>query len=208
MAGTTAADRGREVRRRLLRVAAELIAERGWTAVSTRMLAERAGVAPGVVHYHFTSVRALLAEAALDVIGDVVEQAGPALARAATPGEALGLMMGLLEDHDGRDATSLLFTEAYLAATRDEGLRRSLAEVMTGFRRRLADHLTEHAVPSPEATAAVLAAAIDGIVLHRALGPGLEASDVVSVLHRLVTPLDRHAPDDDRPPPRKAGESA
>ncbi|MGH3673909.1 MAG: TetR/AcrR family transcriptional regulator, partial [Pseudonocardiaceae bacterium] len=39
----TAAERGREVRLRLLGSAAELIAERGWTGVSTRILAERAG---------------------------------------------------------------------------------------------------------------------------------------------------------------------
>jgi hypothetical protein len=36
MAGTTA-DRGRHVRQRLLATAAGLTAERGWTAVSTRM---------------------------------------------------------------------------------------------------------------------------------------------------------------------------
>lgn len=50
-----AAARGREVPQRLLAAAAELIPERGWTAVSTRVLAERAGVTPSVVHYHFSS---------------------------------------------------------------------------------------------------------------------------------------------------------
>lgn len=38
--------RGQEVRQRLLRAAIELIGERGWSAVSTRVLAERAGVTP------------------------------------------------------------------------------------------------------------------------------------------------------------------
>lgn len=52
----TAADRGREVRRKLLTAAVELIPERGWNAVSTRLLAERAGVAAGLVHYHFPSL--------------------------------------------------------------------------------------------------------------------------------------------------------
>ncbi|WP_329234978.1 TetR family transcriptional regulator [Actinoallomurus sp. NBC_01490] len=187
---TTAADRGREARRRLLAAAAELIAERGWAAVSTRMLAERAGVAPGVVHYHFASVQALLTEAALAVMHDLIEQAGAGLAHARTPGEALGLMMEFLAAYDGRDPTSLLFAEAYLAAGRDEDLRRSLGGVVAEFRRALAGRLAEHRVPAPDATAAVIAAAIDGIMLHRALGPGPDAADLTAVLRRLVAPAE------------------
>ena len=57
-----AAVRGQEVRQRLLAAAAELIPERGWSAVSTRILADRAGVTPSVVHYHFPSVQAVLTE--------------------------------------------------------------------------------------------------------------------------------------------------
>jgi AcrR family transcriptional regulator len=188
MAASTTADRGREMRRRLLGAAAGLIAERGWAAVSTRMLAERAGVAPGVVHYHFASVQALLAEAALGVMRELVEQVGMGLEQARSADEVLGLMVGFLEDYDGRDPTSLLFTEAYLAASRDESLRRSLGEIIAELRRRLAGRLAEHGVASPEATAVVLAAAVDGIVLHRALGPGLGAPDLTSVLHRLLAP--------------------
>ncbi|MEQ4723576.1 TetR/AcrR family transcriptional regulator [Nonomuraea sp. B19D2] len=184
----TAAERGREARQRLLGVAAELIAERGWSAVSTRMLAERAGVAPGVVHYHFTSVPALLAEAALGVMRALIEQLGAGLEQAHTPDEALKLMVGFLKDYDGRDPTSLLFAETYLAAGRDEGLRRALGEVVAEFRRRLADRLAEHGLAAPEATAAVLAAAIDGIMLHRALGPGPDTADLTTVLDRLITP--------------------
>jgi AcrR family transcriptional regulator len=136
---TTAADRGREMRARLLHAAAELIAERGWTGVSTRMLAERAGVAPGVIHYHFASVQALLTEAALAVVGRLIEQVSQALRDAQTPADALRLMLGFVEGYDGTDPTSLLFAETYLAATRDEKLGASLGEVIAMFRRHLAD---------------------------------------------------------------------
>jgi AcrR family transcriptional regulator len=187
--GTTA-DRGREVRQRLLKAAAELIAERGWAAVSTRMLAERAGVASGVVHYHFASVQALLSEAALTVIRGLLEQMGPSLEGARTPDEALGMMVGFLQGYDGRDPTSLLFAETYLAAGRDEELRRSVGEIVTEFRRQFAGWLAEHKVASPEATAAVLAAAIDGVMLHRALLPGPDAADLTAVLRRLVAPTE------------------
>ncbi|MFI9844135.1 TetR/AcrR family transcriptional regulator [Nonomuraea sp. NPDC051941] len=186
----TAVERGREARRRLLGVAAELIAERGWSAVSTRMLADRAGVAPGVVHYHFASVQALLAEAALGVMRALIEQIGAGLEQAHAPGEALKLMVAFLKDYDGRDPTSLLFAETYLAAGRDASLRRSVGAVVDEFRRLLADRLTEQGVAAPEATAAVLAATFDGIMLHRALGPGPDTTELTTVLERLITPAE------------------
>ncbi|MEU7830817.1 MULTISPECIES: TetR/AcrR family transcriptional regulator [unclassified Nonomuraea] len=186
MPGPKSADQGREVRGRLLRVAAELIAERGWSAVSTRMLAERAGVTPGLVHYHFSSVHALLTEAAIGTMRGLVEGVGPLLEQAGTAEEALDLMLATLDEHDGRDPMSLLFTETYLAATRDETLRRSLAEVINAFRDRLASRLAAQGVAAPDQTAAVVAAAIDGLMLHRAFTPDLTAPAVAPVLRRLL----------------------
>lgn len=184
----TAAARGREVRQRLVRAAAELIAERGWTGVSTRVLAERAGVASGLVHYHFASLQALLVEAAISVMRDVVDGVGPLLARARTPEDAIDLMLGSLDRYTGRDPTSLLVIETYLAATRDEDLSKAVADVVAHFRRRLTEWLAERDVASPEETAAVLAAAIDGVLLHRALDPGLTAGMVAPVLRRILAP--------------------
>ena len=187
MALPTAAARGREVRQRLVRTAAELIAERGWTAVSTRLLAQRAGVAPGLVHYHFASLQALLAEAALGVMRDLVAGLDQLLGSAQTPEDAVDLMLQSLDRYDGRDPTSLLFTETYLAATRDKGLRQAVSTLSTDFCRQLARWLGERGVATPEDTAAVLTAAIDGVMLHRALNPGLTSRTVAPVLRRILT---------------------
>ena len=43
----SAAEQGQLTRARLMDAAAELIAERGWGAVTTRIVAERAGLRPG-----------------------------------------------------------------------------------------------------------------------------------------------------------------
>ncbi|OJF16028.1 TetR/AcrR family transcriptional regulator [Couchioplanes caeruleus] len=183
----TTAERGRQARQRLLQAATELIAERGWSAISTRMLAERAGVAPGVVHYHFTSVQALLSEAALQAARSLTAQAGPVLAGARSADEALTVLLAMLDGSGGTDAVSVLFVETYLAAARDEALQSALGEVIAEFRRQLADRLAAHAVPDPAATAAVLAAAVDGVILHRTLLPGPDGSTVATVLRRLLT---------------------
>jgi AcrR family transcriptional regulator len=181
----TAAARGREVRLRLVQAARELVPERGWTAVSTRTVAERAGVAPGLVHYHFASLQALLVEAAVGVLREALGGVDALLRRARTPGQLVDLLVAEIDRYTGTDPASLLATEAYLAATRDEDLRRELVAVLEDFRDRIADGLREHGVPDPDATAAVLAAVIDGVLLHRALTP-LPAGAVAPVVRRIV----------------------
>ncbi|MBG0564563.1 TetR/AcrR family transcriptional regulator [Actinoplanes aureus] len=181
----TTAERGREVRARLLRAATELIVERGWTATTTRVVADRAGVAPGLVHYHFASVQALLREAALDTARGLTAQIGPMLAGTRSAGDTVDLLFRALDGYSGTDPASVLLVEAYLAATRDDQLREALAGVITDFRRELAERLADHGVPGPETTAAVVAAAVDGVMLHRSLlGP--ERGDTTAVLRRLV----------------------
>src|SRR4051794_34100044 len=52
-------------RERLMEAAAELIAELGWGRVTTRAVAERAGLPHGSVSYHFRGKQELLTDAAL-----------------------------------------------------------------------------------------------------------------------------------------------
>lgn len=182
-----AAARGREVRQRLLAAAAELIPERGWTAVSTRVLAERAGVTPSVVHYHFPSLPALLNEAVVGLMRQVLAEMDTFLAGTSTPADAVDAMLASVDQYTGADPLSLLFIEAYLAATRDESLRGQIAEVVVGFRNRFGRWLGERGVPAPEETAAVLTAVVDGLLLHRGLGAAPDAGPVGAVLRRLVS---------------------
>ncbi len=181
---TTKAERGREVRERLVRAAVEVIVERGWAGATTRPVAERAGVAPSLVHYHYPSIQALLVEAALTAASGLTAGAGKLLAHARSADEAMTLLLKALDPYSGADPISVLLAEAYLAATRDHRLRRELAEILTSFRDVVAFQLSRHGVADPDATAAVLAAAIDGLLLHRSLlGP---VAGEAAVLHRLA----------------------
>ena len=182
----TAADRGREVRRRLVQAARELVPERGWAAVSTRILAERAGVAPGLVHYHFPSLQALLTEAAIGTLRQALGATAELVERARTPEELVELLVAEVDRYTGADPASLLAVETYLAAGRDPRLRGELAGLLEEFRSRIAGWLRGHGVAEPDATAAVLAAAIDGVLLHRPLAPP-PAGAVAPVLRRIVS---------------------
>ena len=183
------AEQGREARRRLLAAAVELIPQRGWSAVSTRTLADRAGVTPSVVHYHFPSIPALLNEAVLAAMRGTVEELAGLLAQARTPAEAVDGLCAALDRYRGEEA--LLFVEAYLAGARDPILREQIAEVLDTFGRSFGDWLATHEVAAPQEVAAVLMAAIDGLVLRRGLGGGPDRTATATVLRRLLTPSAR-----------------
>lgn len=181
-----AAARGEAVRQRLIAAAAELIPERGWTAVSTRVLAERAGVTPSVVHYHFASVQAVLVEGVLAAMRAVAAEFEPLLAAAGTAEDVVDALVASVDQYTGTDPMSLLFVEAYLAATRDDGLRAGIARVLAGLRGVIGARLRQFGVAEPEDTAAVLAGAIDGLLLHRAVAPDAAPAAVAGVLRRLI----------------------
>jgi len=182
----TAAERGREVRQRLLAAAVELIPERGWTAVSTRVLAERAGVTPSVVHYHFPSLAALLREAVVGLMRQMLAGFDAVLAGATTPADAVDVLLGSVDQYSGADPLSLLFVEAYLAATRDELLREQLHGMVEDFRQRVGRRFAEHGIPDAAETAAVFLASIDGLLLHRGLGARSDTRAVIRVVRRIV----------------------
>lgn len=182
----TATDRGRQARQQLLDAAIELIPEIGWNAVSTRNLAERAGVRPGLVHYHFPSLQALLSEAALAAVRGIVETVPGLLAGAETAQAGVDRLLVSLDGYSGTDPASLLFVETYLAATRDGELRARLLTLLAEVRSAVTGSLAGHGQQFPERTAAVLLAAIDGVMVHRALDPGLTSATVAPVLRRLV----------------------
>lgn len=178
--------RGEAVRRRLLSAATELIPEHGWEAVSTRLVAEQAGVTPGLVHYHFTSLSALLREAALTAIGQLSSELAAALADDPDPATGLSRLLRMLDEYAGDDPVSLLFVETYLAATRELELQRDLRGLIADLNAPVARWLAANDVPDSEATAAVVTSAIDGLMLHRALDSSLTAATVAPVLSRLV----------------------
>ncbi|XVQ82062.1 TetR/AcrR family transcriptional regulator [Microbispora siamensis] len=185
------ADRGRTTRQRLLGAAAALIAEVGWGGVSTRMVAERAGVAPGVVHYHFASLPDLLIAASTGVARAMLEELTGRLAEQPDPETGVEWLLGELSRYTGTDPASLLIVEMYLAAARLPDLRDRLHEIVADSRARVAAWLRErgHSAGRPgdaEATAAVLVAAVDGLVLHRGLDPALDLAALAGPLRAMV----------------------
>lgn len=173
----TAAEQGQLTRARLMDAAAELIAERGWGAVTTRMVAERAGLRPGLVHYHFNSVTDLLIDSSLRAAqAEMARILQPALTREGRDALAeliqAGASYGTGPGGPGQGAA--VFVEMLLAARRHERLRSALAGMLAGARAAVGQLVrADEPGADGQATAEVLLAAFDGLLLHRLLDPAL-----------------------------------
>lgn len=177
-------ERGRAVRAKLQSAATELISEIGWNAVTTRRLADRAGVRSSLVHYHFDSLQDLLRKAALTEFDSVVDAL---LDDEANIRGGPSALLAVTEEFDGSDAKSVLMIETYLAAARDPLLKKRLAQNVVDFRRALISALAQAGNPNPEAAAMVTLAALDGLTLQKGLDDELDIGDAIALLHTIVS---------------------
>lgn len=183
-----------QTRVRLLRAAAELIAEQGWGAVRTRAVAERAGLPHGAVSYHFRGKQELLTEAALYTVTRALPLEG-LVGEQGTPPDLVELIEGWLT---GAETTDPVVTgvgmEAMLQAERDPVLRRQLAELMGRYREAMTDLVassqrrrTTKVQTDPAGLAALLAAIGDGLFLHARIDPELDTEAALTALRDLLT---------------------
>ena len=186
----TSAQRGAQTRNALMVAAVAVVAERGWEAVTTRMVAERAGLASGLVHYHFSSVNDLLIDATLAAAR---QEAARLLEGMGGESASQGVerLIEAVASYDVDDPTGnptiLVFSEMLLAATRYERLRAGLAEILGEYRAALRDWLDRQGgAIDPDATAALMFAALDGLVLHRVIDPRLRGLRIEPALRRLA----------------------
>jgi AcrR family transcriptional regulator len=174
-------------RRRILRATAELIADLGWTRVTTRKVAERAGVNNALVHYYFGTKRALLLQAATDAFMN--ELGGPleALATHDDLGEAVLESIAWLGRAGPSHTSSRIVVEMMLQAVHDPALRETSRHMLLDFRQAVQAKATEQGWPSDTAAglATLLAALLDGLYLHVLLDPQLDLGAAAVALRPL-----------------------
>jgi AcrR family transcriptional regulator len=199
-AATGARERGpasRPTRERLMTAAAELIAELGWGRVTTRAVADRAGLPHGAVSYHFRGKQELLIEATLFGF----ERAVPIeqFTAPATVADLIDFMVAELGDRAAIDpVTSRLMFEAMREAERDDALRERMGGMLSECRQLMVQAVAADqqrgavfdGAPAP-AIATLLAAVGDGLLLHALLDPDLDVAAALDALRVLLEPRGR-----------------
>lgn len=187
----------RGTRDALLHAAAQLVGERGWNAVTTRAIAERAGLPHGTVSYHFNGKQDLLRQAAMTVLGqvftgltDLVDNATASVPElVAASGTQLGAAVG-----ESVDEVRLL-AECLVQACRDDELALVFRDWLRAYREALRKRAAAdgrsgalRAGMDPTGTAILVCAAIDGLWFHLAVDGELDVELACRTLARLLAP--------------------
>jgi AcrR family transcriptional regulator len=182
-------------RERLLDAAAKVIADVGWSAVTSRAVADRAGVNNGVVHYHFSSMDHLRRAAAMDCMTTTFGGMLDGFVAAPTTADALRRLAAAVSTFDLHSRSAAVMLEAMLHAPRDPELGREVRDVLMPFRTAVRDLLARdvaagRASPTidPAALATALFALFDGLVLHAMVDGELDVSAATDAVIALIAP--------------------
>ncbi len=182
-----------QTRERLLHATVELMAEIGVDRVRTRSIAERAGVNPALVHYHFGSVADLVMEAAQDALLRTLGPAIEALRSGTTIRASFRAVLRWIESNGEEAPGSTILAEAMVQATRNASFRKWATRASHRFRQIILDRLRaarDAGELDPEldlaAAAVLLAAALDGLLFHRLVDPALEVMQVARPLEAML----------------------
>ncbi|MEU4513504.1 TetR family transcriptional regulator C-terminal domain-containing protein [Nonomuraea wenchangensis] len=181
--------RGNRRREQLVEAGIALLCEGGWPAITTRAVAERAATRPALIHYHFgglPGLRTAIARRAGElIIGRFLDE----LLAAEDERQALAVAQRLMPEATGDERTIRLGVELIAGAMRDPALGDVLRDDLRKARERLDRRLGElHPEWSPgrrSGVATLVAALIDGLMLHRMLDPRLETGEAMAVIEDL-----------------------
>ncbi|NVI89241.1 TetR/AcrR family transcriptional regulator [Actinomadura sp. BRA 177] len=190
---------------RLLEAAVAVLAESGWAAVTSRVVADRAQANNALVHYYFGSVDALRRAAVMHAVEKELEGPVEAILRAE---DALTGLADAVRELMGRGpgtAGQRVVVEAMLHGLRDAELRAESERQIRMFRDLLAARLAENRTAGllrpdadPRGLAVLLAALVDGLLMHVLIDPETEAGAATEGLLALLRPAG--------PPPGHADE--
>jgi AcrR family transcriptional regulator len=191
----TQAERRESTRTRILRAAAECLAERGHAATSTVDVCRRAGVSRGAQLHHFPTREELLS-ATLTWLYESIEERVLAGVAALPPGAARGpAMVDLMWSIYGAPEFKAVL-ELWMASTNEPGLRAHLLAVLERFDAKIQPTATrlfaDVAARNPDfpALTSLIFQVMQGMALGKAVFGGDDAQAqrpaVLALLKRVV----------------------
>lgn len=184
-ADDSSSPRGARRRDGLLRAGLELLAEEGWSGLTARAVAARAGTHQGSVHYHFGGLPGLKRAVAAAAVREAFEPVLSVLVAASS--WPAGLAAAVRSTRDSWEpGTARITAELVTASVQDPVVGELLRQALADARERLVPWLTATGEAEPEGLATLLVAALDGLVLHRLLDGALDLGPVAAAADDLA----------------------
>ena len=194
--------RGEQRRDELVAAGVALLAEVGWGGLTHRAVAARANANPGLVHYYFNGSDGLRVAVARAAASDSI---GAVLNHVLAARDDAGLVRGIADALSGarQDAAAGRVTaELVSAAFSDPEIAAVIRAEFARGRERVQEWLgVRHPELTPalvRGTAAMMVAAVDGLVLHLVLDPDLRMGDIAEVVLRMGRSTEESSDQQDR----------
>lgn len=172
--------RGWRRRESLISAGAELLAEGGWGALTSRAVAERAGVRHAHVHYYFGSQSSLKHAVVAAAVEDVFEPALEAMRDSSTLADGVAAVVRSIEEMT--TAQARLSAELVAASLSDHEVAQLMQAALARFRSQLAPWVASVAEAEPQGVTTLITALLDGLVIHRLIDPALPLDRVEDAL--------------------------
>ncbi|HEV3377099.1 MAG TPA: TetR/AcrR family transcriptional regulator [Thermoleophilaceae bacterium] len=173
-------------RRQILDAALVCFSRQGFHQTSMQTIFEEAGLSPGAVYRYFKGKEEIVEAIAAETLGGFAAavESGPA----GGPGEVLGRLLDAVESVPLRDQRLRLALQIWGEAIVNPRVGRFVRTAIDRLRERMAAELL---VPDPDATARVLVALAQGMVVQRDIyGDDFDAegfrADTVALLSQPV----------------------
>ncbi len=149
-------ERGKDAKRaRIFSAASELFAKRGFEAVTTREIAERADVAAGTLFRYAATKSELLLMVYNDVAAVAFEAGAENAAQTIDPVErVLALVEPFIAEGRRQHENAIVYQRELLFGSATDGYRAQGLDTVARMERAIADLLLDTAQPSPEVTSA------------------------------------------------------
>jgi AcrR family transcriptional regulator len=154
--------------------------------VTTRSVADRAGVNKALVHYHFGSVDLLLVSAVTEAFSAEVPAGIEVVLGPEDPADGLVAFGRWLAERPDDPGNDRILLEALSQATLREDVRALFVPALAEFRAALGARLAAQGIRDAEALATAIGALLDGIAIHRVLDPGVDAASTLTAVATLL----------------------
>ncbi|MFE9336275.1 TetR/AcrR family transcriptional regulator [Streptomyces sp. NPDC007063] len=190
LVGRPNSPRGRRRREELIEAGLALLVEGGWPAVTTRAVAARGDANVGLIHYHFGGLPALHLAIARQAGEDVMMPLVEDLLSSPDAGTALDALRNAVPRITEDEKTLRLAVELTAGALRNPEIGEALRQGLREARVRIADWLgtLDPQVPAERraGAATLVAALIDGMMLHQLLDEEVPVEAALTALGDLI----------------------
>lgn len=175
-----------QTRRRLMDATRDLVVKNGWSSTSSRAIADRAGVNQALINFHFNGKAGLFRATLERCVDEIEADFGPWMAASSLAGYIDKCIESIPRVRRNKNFKFLFV--AMLEGAHDAEIKKAVIHQVRAFRDGLGVFLENQGLSEEDVAryAAIMAAAMDGLMIHFMLDPLTDAKGALRAFEEMV----------------------